>query len=114
MVCICVCVCVCVCVCERERERERMMTAKLKKSCYFEGHVGSVDSLKYRPEITQREKFFPPWSSGSNSCGAAAVAVVITQATEPKTLTWKHQWGVESGMMKEHLELLRSIWGKRG
>ena len=35
----------------------RMVIVKLKKPYYLEGHEGSMGSLKYRPEITQRENF---------------------------------------------------------
>ena len=52
-----------------------MVIVKLKKPYYLEGHVGSVGSLKYRPEITQRENILSTlrfstscWGGGS-SCG---------------------------------------------
>lgn len=75
----------------------RMVIVKLKKRYYLEGHVGSVGSLKYRAEISQRENILSTlrfstscWGGGS-SCGNKA-------AEEATGLTRRPQWGVDGGV----------------
>lgn len=63
----------------------------LKKPCYLEVHVGSVGSLKYRPEITQRKNILSTVRLWQERRLMVVAAVVITYVVEATRLSWP--WG---------------------
>ena len=75
----------------------RMVIVKLKKRYYLEGHVGSVGSLKYRAEISQRENILSTLRF-STSCWAGGSSCANKAAEEATGLTWRPQWGVDGGV----------------
>lgn len=73
----------------------------LKKPCYLEGHVGSVGSLKYRPEITQRENILSTVELWQEWRLVVVAAVVITYVVEATRLA--QRWGADSGLSEGSL-----------
>lgn len=68
----------------------------LKKPYYLEGPVGSVGSLKYRPEITQREDILSTVALWQERRLVVEAAVVITHVVEATRLA--RHWGADSGL----------------